>query len=37
LRALLDPGAYVGESSAVVDRVVARAQNVLHAGVVSEV
>jgi 3-carboxy-cis,cis-muconate cycloisomerase len=37
LRALLDPGAYVGESSAVVDRVVARAQNVLHARVVSEV
>jgi 3-carboxy-cis,cis-muconate cycloisomerase len=37
LRALLDPGAYVGESSAVVDRVVARAENVLHARVVSEV
>jgi 3-carboxy-cis,cis-muconate cycloisomerase len=37
LRELLDPSAYVGESGAVVDRVLARAQNVLHSRVVSEV
>ncbi|MBD5633448.1 MAG: 3-carboxy-cis,cis-muconate cycloisomerase, partial [Candidatus Eremiobacteraeota bacterium] len=37
LRALLDPGAYVGESVAVVDRVVRRAQNLLESRVVSNV
>ena len=37
LRALLDPNGYLGESGAVVDRVLARIANVLASRVVSEV
>jgi 3-carboxy-cis,cis-muconate cycloisomerase len=37
LEALLDPSAYVGESEAVVDRVLRRAENVLNAQVVLEI
>jgi 3-carboxy-cis,cis-muconate cycloisomerase len=37
LAALLDPSAYVGESEAVVDRVLRRAENVLNAQVVSRI
>jgi 3-carboxy-cis,cis-muconate cycloisomerase len=36
LRELLDPARYVGEAGAVVDRVVARAENVLFVGGVSK-
>ncbi len=37
LRELLDPNGYVGESGAVVDRVLRRIENVLNARVVSEI
>jgi adenylosuccinate lyase len=37
LATLLDPSAYVGESEAVVDRVLRRAENVLNAQVVSRI